>query len=307
MRKICILVLLTFLACSQPPDEPIAGDQPMMQEILGRWDVTVQGDDSYPLWFELIKEGEAVTGSFQPRGGHTLPLDEVEITDDGVSLLVGENTYKGSVENDRWEGTGRLEDGSTIQWTAKRAPELAPPDDPQWGEPIELFNGQDLNGWKTRHPSQPNMWKAVDGVLVNQDTGSDLVTEADFDDFKLHIEVSYPEGSNSGIYLRGRYEIQVQDDYGKEPHSRYLGGIYGRVTPTENTAKPAGEWQVFDITLLGRWATVSLNGSVIINHQEIAGITGGALDSDEAEPGPLMLQGDHGPVSYRNIILRPAR
>jgi hypothetical protein len=307
MRKICIPVLLSFLSCSQPPDEPIAGDQPMMQEILGRWDVTVQGDDSYPLWFELVQDGETFTGSFQPRGGHTLPLDGIEITDDGVNLLIGENTYKGSVENDRWEGTGRLRDGSTLKWTATRAPELAPPDDPQWGEPIQLFNGNDLTGWKPRHPSQPNMWKAVDGVLVNQETGSDLVTEAEFDDFKLHIEVSYPEGSNSGIYLRGRYEIQVQDDYGKEPHSRYLGGIYGRVTPTENAAKPAGEWQVFEITLLGRWATVTLNGRTIIDHKEIAGITGGALDSNESEPGPLMFQGDHGPVSYRNIILRPAR
>jgi hypothetical protein len=149
------------------------------------------------------------------------------------------------------------------------------------------------------------MWVAEDGVLVNKDKGVDLLTEATFDDFKLHIEVNCPAESNSGIYLRGRYEIQVQDDYGKEAHSRHLGGLYGRITPTENAAKPAGEWQVFDITLLGRWVTVELNGKLIIDHKEIAGITGGALDSKEGEPGPLMLQGDHGAVSYRNIILRP--
>ncbi len=118
MRIICIPVLLSFLSCSQPPDEPNTGDQPVTQEILGRWDVTVQGEDSYPLWFELIKKGEAITGSFQPRGGHTLPLDGIEIADDGVNLLVGENTYKGSVENDRWEGTGHLNDGSTTCYQA---------------------------------------------------------------------------------------------------------------------------------------------------------------------------------------------
>jgi hypothetical protein len=151
------------------------------------------------------------------------------------------------------------------------------------------------------------MWQAENGVLANKLKGSDLLTEVKLEDFKLHIEVNYPEGSNSGIYLRGRYEVQVQDDYGKEPHSRYMGGVYGHITPTANAAKPAGEWQVFDITLLGRWVTVELNGKVIIDNQEIPGITGGALDSREGEPGPIMLQGDHGPVSYRNIVVTPVR
>ena len=131
------------------------------------------------------------------------------------------------------------------------------------------------------------------------------MTEAKFQDFQLHVEVMVPEGSNSGIYLRGRYEVQVQDDHGKEPHARGMGGIYGQVTPVENAALPAGEWQSFDITLVGRTVTVVLNGKTIIDGQEIPGITGGALDSREAEPGPIFLQGDHGRILYRNLVLTP--
>lgn len=142
---------------------------------------------------------------------------------------------------------------------------------------------------------------------MNTDKGTDLVTEESFRDFRLHVEFKYPPGSNSGIYLRGRYEVQIQDDYGKEPGSRFIGGVYGFLTPVKNAGKPAGEWQSYDITLLGRWITVVLNGETVIDHQEIPGITGGALDSHEGEPGPIMLQGDHGPVTFRNLVLTPAR
>jgi hypothetical protein len=274
--------------------------------MVGRWDVTARdGEETYPLWFELGEEGGTIQGRLQRRFGHALPLDAVEVSGDEATLRLEGATYTGSLKNDRWEGIGRKKDGSTFEWTAVRAPELKVNENPQWEDPIELFNGEDLNGWVARHPSQPNAWKAEDGVLANKATGSDLVTEAELTDFKLHIEVNYPPGSNSGIYLRGRYEIQVQDDYGKEPHSLHMGGVYGQITPTENASKPAGEWQVFDITLLGRWVTVVLNDKVIIDHQEIPGITGGALNSQEGEPGPIMLQGDHGPVSYRNIVVIP--
>jgi hypothetical protein len=106
--------------------------------------------------------------------------------------------------------------------------------------------------------------------------------------------------------LRGRYEIQVMDSYGLPPESHRLGGLYGFIGPSENAGKPRGEWQTYDITLLGRYVTVVLNGKTIIDDKEIPGITGGALNSREAQPGPLLLQGDHGKVSYRNIVLIPA-
>lgn len=277
----------------------------MTQAMLGRWNVTVVGEDAYPLWFELAEENGKLTGTFQPRGGHAIPIDVVEIAGEQLSFRVAETDYTGALANDGLNGNVMLEGGSSRDWVAVRAPELQSIENPEWGEPNELFNGRDLSGWIARQASQTNMWAAEDGVLANKDKGSDLLTEATFGDFKLHIEVNCPAGSNSGIYLRGRYEIQVQDDYGKEAHSRHLGGLYGRITPTENAAKPAGEWQIFDITLLGRWVTVELNGKRIIDHKEIAGITGGALDSNEGDPGPILLQGDHGAVSYRNIVLTP--
>jgi hypothetical protein len=147
----------------------------------------------------------------------------------------------------------------------------------------------------------------VNGVLTSPESGDNIRTLASFDDFKLHIEFRYPKGSNSGVYLRGRYEIQIEDNQGKEPQSVYLGGIYGFIDPWLNAAKAAGEWQSYDVTLIGRMVTVVANGQTIIYKQEIPGITGGAIDSNEAAPGPIMLQGDHGPIEYRNIIITPAK
>ena len=131
-----------------------------------------------------------------------------------------------------------------------------------------------------------------------------LISDKTYDDFKLHVEVRYPKGSNSGIYLRGRYEVQVEDNYGNDPESILFGGIYGFLTPNQMAAKPAGEWQVFDITLIGRRVSIIANEKPIIIDQLIPGITGGALDSKEALPGPIMLQGDHGIVEYRNIYIQ---
>jgi len=168
-----------------------------------------------------------------------------------------------------------------------------------------LFNGKDLTGWKLRHEGGKNGWKAEDGMLVNTPPSTDLVTEEKFKDFQLHAEYRIPARSNSGIYLRGRYEIQIDDAYGKAPESHQNGAIYGRITPSENASKPAGEWQTVDVTLVGKHVTVVLNGRKTIDHVEIPGPTGGALDDKVDEPGPLMLQGDHGVVSFRNIYIRP--
>jgi hypothetical protein len=148
----------------------------------------------------------------------------------------------------------------------------------------------------------------VDGILTNAGGGANLVTTRRFDDFKLRVEFRYPKGSNSGIYLRGRYEVQIEDSQERaEPTSHHVGGVYGFLAPTENAARAPGEWQTYDITLVGRRVTVVLNGRTVIANQVIPGITGGALDSDEGAPGPIYLQGDHGPVEFRRIVLTPAR
>jgi hypothetical protein len=152
-----------------------------------------------------------------------------------------------------------------------------------------------------------NQWKAVNGVLTNAKSGGNLVTDQTYGDFKLHVEFRYPKGGNSGVYLRGRYEAQIEDSHGREPATGGIGAIYGFLIPNENAARPAGEWQTYDITLVGRMVTIVLNGREVVCRTNIPGPTGGALDSDEGKPGPIMLQGDHGPVEYRNLTITRAR
>ncbi|MGZ5191881.1 MAG: 3-keto-disaccharide hydrolase, partial [Flavisolibacter sp.] len=194
-------------------------------------------------------------------------------------------------------------DGEKYKCTGVRAP-LIRNKKPTWGSPIRLFNGKGLKGW---HASGENQWKAVNGILTSQKSGANLISDRKFKDFKLHIEFRYPKGSNSGIYLRGRYEVQISDSKGLEPSNVDFGGVYGFITPTEMAAKDADVWQSYDITLVGRLITIVANGKTIVCNQNIDGITGGALDSNEGKPGPLMIQGDHGPVQFRNIILTPAK
>jgi hypothetical protein len=175
----------------------------------------------------------------------------------------------------------------------------------QWGRAVKLFNGTDLAGWHA--VGGTNQWNAVAGVLTNTQRGGNLVTDGTYGDFKLHLEFRYPPSGNSGVYLRGRYEAQIEDSTGRETSTGGLGAIYGFLIPNENAAKGAGEWQTYDITLIGRIVTVVLNGHQVICRATIPGITGGALDSDEEKPGPIMLQGDHGPVEYRNLMITPTR
>jgi hypothetical protein len=214
---------------------------------------------------------------------------------------------EGKLDGEVLRGETTNDQGKKIQLEGHRAPALVRDFQPKWGDPIELFNGKDLSGWKKRNPNSQNGWAVQDGLLTNAKPGNDLISEREFTDFKLRAVFRYPKGSNSGIYLRGRYEAQIEDDYGREPDSHYIGGIYGFLTPRVNAAKPAGEWQTMELTLVGRVVTIVLNGEPVIERQAIPGITGGALDSDEAKPGPLMIQGDHGQVQFKQLTLTPAQ
>jgi len=179
----------------------------------------------------------------------------------------------------------------------------------KYGKPITLFNGKNLDGWELMG-RRKNGFKVVDGVMINDPEGhgyGNLRTVDEFEDFKLSIEVNVPAGSNSGVYLRGMYEIQVLDSYGKELDSHNMGGLYSRIAPSQAAEKPAGEWQTMEMILYKRHVTVILNGKTIIDNQAAYGPTGGAIIADVFKPGPIYLQGDHGKVSYRNIILTPIK
>jgi hypothetical protein len=235
------------------------------------------------------------------RSGSVRP---VEVRRDGGELIFA--SYRGRVAGDRLEGTGTDRQGNPVKWVGvKVVRPPAPKGEPRWGRPITLFNGKDLTGWTFRTPRGKDCWVAENGVIVNRPPCPDLLTEQRFRDFKLHIEYNLDPKSNSGIYLRGRYEVQIADQGPRELDSHGVGGLYGFLAPKVKAAKPAGEWQAFDITLVGYHVTVKLNGTTIIENEEIPGITGAALDSRETEPGPIMLQGDHGRVQFRNITITP--
>ena len=202
----------------------------------------------------------------------------------------------------------KFSNGKTYSYVGVRAPSLKRKIQPVWSKPISLFNGVNLEGW---HATGINQWIVDSGFLRSQlrspQKGSNLETDKTFNDFKLHIEFRYPPRSNSGIYLRGRYEVQIEDLGGEEPVKNEWGSIYGFIEPSERVAKGPGEWQYFDITLVGRMVTIVANGITIVCNQEIRGITGGAIDSNEGEPGPILIQGDHDPIDIRNVILTPAK
>jgi hypothetical protein len=284
--------------------------------LLGRWDLVVQrGTQTAPSWLEVERSGSAtLVGQFVGAGGSARPIAKIEFDGGTFRFAIPPQwesnprdiTFEGRLEGDRLSGSMTMGDGQTVTWSGTRAPALRRAAPPVWGDPVTLFDGRSIDGWQPigRGESQ---WSAVDGILRNGKSGANLMTTRKFDDFKLHLEFRVPKGSNSGVYLRGRYELQVDDAAGREPSSHHLGGLYGFIAPSENVARPAGEWQTMDVTLVGRMLTTVLNGTTVICNREIPGITGGALDSTEAEPGPLLIQGDHGPVEYRNIVITPAR
>ena len=281
--------------------------------IEGRWDltITIEGKE-VPSWLEVRHSGlHTLIGEFVGPSGSARPVSKVNYNGQKMSFTIppqweegNDVVVEGTAQGDGLTGTILFPDGKTHTWKAVRAPSLRRSAVPAWGKPITLFNGKDLKGWRA---FGNNQWQAVDGILKSPKSGSNLVSEEKFTDFKLHIEFRYNKGSNSGVYLRGRYEVQISDSKGLAPSKGDMGALYGFIVPTEMVAKNAGEWQSYDITLVGRMITVVANGKMIICNQEIPGITGGALDSKEGEPGPLLLQGDHGPIEYRNIILTPAK
>lgn len=287
------------------------------EKIIGRWDVTVHeaSGGQYPSWFEVTDNAGNLAGRFVGRVGSQRPIRTIEFANGKLAFSLpvqyerhkSDLKFEGSLVGARLEGTTFDPNGATLKWTAVRAPKLNRKSLPRWGKPVSLFNGADLTGWKVRDARRADTWRVVDGVLENTPRGTDLLTDQKFNDFKLHVEFKMVEKGNSGVYLRGRYEVQIEDSFGQEPESHRIGGVYGFLTPSSNPAKKASEWQSFDITLIGRRVTVVLNEMTIIDNIEIPGITGGALDSNEAESGPILLQGDHEKIYYRNIVITPGK
>ena len=312
-RFACGLLLATLLpmvfAASAAPAAESA--------YLGRWDLTLHAPGrDYPSWLELTDTDGTLRARLTSRWGHPRPLPQASVTDGQLRFVSPKEdeerkddmVFEGKLVGDTLEGVTSGQDGTPWTWSGVRAPSLARAAKPRWGKPRRLFNGKDLSGWHSADPPAKLQWTVVDGLLRSPGHGPELISDDQFDDFKLHIEFNRGPGANSGVYLRGRYELQVEDDPVPEDFTMRTGGVYGFIAPNPPAPRDHGVWHRYDAMLVGRTLTVQLDGRTIIDHQEIPGITGGALDSHEALPGPFYLQGsEDGHVLYRNIIVTPAR
>ncbi len=310
--NVLLSLVLALVAAANPGDATASDDS-----LAGRWDLTISTPNTRPLpsWIELSFANGVWKANFVGRWGNARPLQKVT-ADGGLLRFVSPKEEEDSRNDLAFEGklvagilTGVAQgpDGVAWAWVGRRAPALKPPSQMEWGKPIQLFGGHNLEGWTFDNPSRASSWVVESGSLVNKGAGSNIATREHFQNFKLHVEVNCPTNANSGIYLRGRYEVQVEDDSLSEPPSHHMGAVYGFLAPVPEQPRRPGVWQTFDITLVGRYVTVVQNGQTIIQDKEIPGITGGALDSDEGSPGPIYLQGDHGGIAYRNIIITPAK
>lgn len=316
LRTLSLVIATSLSSLTSAADNP----------FIGRWALTIPGGGAG--WLGVEEKDGALSSSVLWGGGSVVPTASTKIQD-GILVVVREQKNKeGKVTTEtitakaagdalalttlKRNAEGK-EMGKPAEFTGKRIPPL--PERPdlskvKFGEPIELLNGKDLTGWRLLKEAD-NGWSVVEGVLQNRvvkEKGKhfgNLRTDAEFEDFNLKTEVRTQEGSNSGIYLRGIYEVQIMESYGKPLDSHHMGALYSRITPSVAAEKPIGEWQTLDITLVDRHLTVILNGQTIIDNQPVLGCTGGAMTSDEFKPGPIFLQGDHTNVDYRNMVLRP--
>lgn len=295
------------------------------KDFLGRWDMTVTPATGkpYPQWMELTEQGGKIEGRVQPRGGAWRPVAGAEmksgklivsveaagIDSAGQPAVIWDLT---SPSPGMLTGIEKRGEASGPMLAGVKAPSLDRPMPKEWNAPRPLFDGKDLEGWEPVGNVENNKWVARNGELVNDNPevpgqrthgAANIMTTEKFQDFKLHVEVNCPEGGNSGIYLRGRYELQIGTEGGKIP-SHEMGAIYSHYGPPAGSENGLGKWTAFDVTLVGRHVTVLRDGKMYHDNVEIPGPTGGALDSNEAEPGPFYLQGDHhGVIAYRNITI----
>ena len=282
---------------------------------LGRWDITATGSPSglpRNCWLEIKQENGVLKGRFNQGGGAVFDLPVVAIEHGELKFQYPQwktktpQVWKGVMKGARLAGTAHV-DGETLSWTGERGP-VWPATTPQRkpGKPIDLFNGKDTSNWLCQDPHRPMGWSVKDGILMNEGKeANNIYTRQKFNDFKLDVEFNVDPESNSGVYLRGRYEIQILDDVNRPLDVHSQGALYGFIVPPVKASKPAGQWQTYQITLVANRLTVILNGTKIIDNAEVPGITGGALDANEKGPGPILLQGDHGKVQFRKVRLTP--
>ena len=307
IRRLSLPGMLLLVCCSA------VGAQ--KNPFLGKWDITATtAKESYPYWLEVKEENGRLVGYFLNRTGGVRKLAEIAV--EGQELVFSTGASRPNAPKpvhrahiDKSKLIGELTAGTEkIPWVGVRPPKWGNYNANaahRFGKTISLFNGKDLSGWRFQFSDKPSGWSVVDGMLTNHENVNNIISQQKFKDFKLVVEYKVENKSNSGLYLRGRYELQVLDDAGTEPNVSSHMAIYSRVPPAINASKPAGEWQTAEVTLVGNRVTVVLNGQKVHDNVVIDGITGGALDSDEGAPGPIMIQGDHSRIWVRKVVVTP--
>lgn len=343
MKKILFLFLAFAVACTSQREEPRSLPTDV-DYFLGTWALTADYESFNAGWLEVKQEDGYLDADLLWRGGSVSPVEFAFFTNNQLFVTRGDDIIRDidadgnairTLHKVSWwtcakEGDDEITgyasfpansgmNVTVVNFRGKRLPEDGPAPDlskVEFEEPVSLIQDESLNGWKLIDNNAKNGWSVKNGVLENNavqpENGEhisygNLRTEDTYEDFNLTLEVNVPEGSNSGVYLRGIYEIQVVDSYGNELDPHNMGALYSRITPAVSAEKPAGEWQKMDITLVKRHVTVYLNNKLIIDNQPVRGVTGGAMTSNEFIPGPIYLQGDHGIVQYRNIQIRKVK
>ncbi len=323
LNIILLLIVFKMVGLTTAMAQRVETDSP----LIGKWDLTIMieedqmknlgmfrhglmASDGFPGWLQVKLSGfSTLVGYYVGYEGSARPIAEVHYDADKDKyhftippqwMDIEDIYFEFTLEDEKLTGYKML-DGNKLQFTGVRAPSLEREEPPVWGTPVNLIT-ENMDRWII---PENNKFKMIDGVMVNKEKGGNLISTQKFDDFKLSVEFRYPAGSNSGIYLRGRHELQIEDSKGRADDVS-IGGIYGFIAPAVNAANEPGEWQSYEVTLVGRHVTVVLNGVEVISNRPIPGITGGSLDSNEGEPGPIMIQGDHGPVEFRKFVVTPS-
>jgi len=327
MNKTTLCAILTLT--SSFVGIPAHADNP----YLGHWALTLP--NGAPGWLGVTEKNGDLEAAILWGGGSVKPVTSVKVEGDRLVITRIQVQRRGANKGKRVTETitATLSDGKMqlvtvksrpngrefgrARFTGQRTPPLPPRPDLsklKFGKPVALFNGKDLSGWRPLNPKAAMGWSVKDGVLMNRThheegaprrAHTNIRTQREFEDFRLTLEARTLKNSNSGIYLRGIYEVQVFESYGRPVNPHSMGAIFSRIRPSAAAERPIGVWQTLDVTLADRHVTVILNGRTIIDNQPVIGCTGGALWSDPLRPGPVYLQGNHSDIDFRNIVLRP--
>ena len=312
LRPMALSAVVVACVIAAPVAYEIGAQQ---NPYVGHWNLTGTGPNSNNVyWLEVTETAGQLSGRFLNRVASPIKVESIAIENGELVFRTRQDGNRGALEGHaKIQGdrlVGRIQTGplAAVEFIGVRPPKWPVADANaahELGTPVVLFDGKTMDAWEFQHKDQPSNWAVVAGEMTNTPPSNNLISKQKFTDFKLHAEYKLGKDSNSGIFLRGRYELQVLEDHGKPPESHGHMSIYGRTAPLVNATKPLGEWQILDVTVVANKVTAILNGQKVQDNTTFEAFTGGALDANESEPGPLMIQGDHSKVAFRKITVTP--